>query len=324
MKKCTLTVVLLLAVMVMATMTAWATEMTWSTGITLTEKEPVTQIGSRIEARRDGRLIGYWLSLTGQLAIMAQGLDYTAFLDCPGIRNIQKVYLSPDHGKTVWDAKLVEGEGYKVEMPTLPAKSYGLEWAVESRDKQNRMMLLVIPITWNSVRSSSITNQVGVQHVPLIAVNFNDQQWFALLRGFVSAEATLDVGYLTQQKLVDQIMTNQQPVPKPSPVVQKPEPAPMPVPAVAPKSMTYNGSVLMALDRRVFVVDDHRVSERQVEMKHLLAVGDQLIFMRGDESVVTTKIVDLAKDQIIASVVSGDEIRGDDIIDHKSEGGTSK
>lgn len=316
-------IVLLAAVIVAVGQPADAgSDLTWSAGVSLTESQSAVQIGSRIEALRGRLLLGCWFSSSGQLPVMVQGLDYQAFLDCPGIGKIEKVVLSPDKGATEWEAEMVPSKGYRVKIPTLSAGAYGLEWGVRSRDKHNRLQLVVIPISWTSGRSSSATNQAMVQRSPLGSENFSDQEWFACLRGFVPAWATLDPAFLAQQQLSQMAPA---PIVAPAPVapvakttapaVENPPP-----PATAEPAPTVEALAFLpereevAFDGEVMLVLDGR-EEFPVTITAELAKGDILVFRRGDKFVAETEIVELAAGRFLeAQVLKGGDVRPHDAI----------
>lgn len=327
----TLIVVVAIVICVMAVESAIAGEFNWSAGISLTEKESGVQIGSRIEASREGRFIGSWFSSSGQLPVMVMGLDYDAFGDFPAIRNILEVVLSPDHGKTEWSAEQVEGKGYTVDLPTLPSGSYGLEWLVVSKDKHNKLMLIIIPINWNSRRATGATNHAMVQHPPLESESFSDQQWFALLRGFVPAWASFDPAFLAQQQMAGQSAPQGQ---SPQGTVPEtiPQVAPPPSPPPAPKAPSYpednshphnsyNGdeadvTVTLAL------LDGHwKESARSIIPS--VPNGGKLIFRRAGVVVAEATVTRVIPGRLIeARVIKGGGVRpGDKISMRTKEGG---
>ena len=134
------TLSIVVAIVLTMVVVSASADMNWSAGVSLTESESSLQMGSRMEAfSPSGHLLGAWFSSTGTMPILVQGLNFEAYLDIANVRNIQKVVMSPDKGKTEWPAELIEGKGYHVAVPNLPAGAYGLEWGVVSKDKGNRI-----------------------------------------------------------------------------------------------------------------------------------------------------------------------------------------
>ncbi|MEK7143107.1 MAG: hypothetical protein AAB785_02765, partial [Patescibacteria group bacterium] len=97
-------------------------------------------------------------------------------------------------------AELGEGRGFRVTLPDLPANPYTFEWGVWSRDKHNRLILVIIPISWSSVRKSAESFNVMVQRAPPGWREMPEVMMFAQLRGFVSARATPDMAILAAEQ----------------------------------------------------------------------------------------------------------------------------
>ena len=267
-------------------------DLNWSSGITLTEKESGIQIGSRIEAMHGRYLIGCWFSSSGQLPVMVQGLGYNAFGDFPGINKIQKVVLSPDHGKTEWPADQIEGKGYFVPIPNLLAGGYGLEWGVTSKDKHNRLLLVIIPINWSSTRSSSATNHAMVQMAPMGYENFSDQQWYACLRGFVPAWATVDPSYAAL------VQASQPPVQQVVPQSEK---------EAVVETTNFDGEVTLILDY------GKKQDEFPVNITADISVGQKIVFRRSGRFVAEAEITDLMAGKFIqARVIKGGYVQSQD------------
>ena len=305
----TLIILSFLIAMVAISATAQADGLSWSSGVTLTEKEGSTTLGSRLEAISGDRIIGSWFSSSNMLPQIVSGLDYNAYGDFSGIQKVQRVELSPDHGTTVWSATLVEGKGYCVGLPALAAGSYALEWGVWSRDKRNRLVLLIIPINWSSGRLTSSVNHLMVQSAPAEWESYDDRMWFSCLRGFVSSEATPDMGYLAQQQAAAQMG---HPAPQLAPVIQsqpEPEPAPAPVIREKPKPKVEKPRV----EEKVYVLrgnyrlilsgmDDQNLPLNGVDAK--VRLGDTLIFRHSGAEVARAKIVSFAPAKVFAEVYS--------------------
>lgn len=307
----TLIVFMLVAIAMAMALPAFAGDLNWSAGVTLTQSEAGVQIGSRIEASRNGRLIGAWFSSSGQLPIMVQGLDYDAFGDFPGIRKIQRVVLSPDHGQTVWEGENVQGKGYRVIIPKLKRGSLGLEWGVTSKDKHNRLLLIVIPINWNSHRSSSSTNQAMMQQEPPGSENFTDQQWFGWLTGFVPASATWDPAFVAKQQMLSQqsafVVT---PAPVVIPTLAPPAPAPFEErPIIQPKEGETTRQEMPARFIRI-----ERVSA--IDFTAHVDKGDRLTFKRHGKFVAEGVVIiwdDNDKSVEIGITKGGSVLNGDEI-----------
>lgn len=308
MRRSTLIVLLAIIVSAMVASSAFAGEVNWSAGITLTEKESGVTIGSRIEVSNRGRLVGSWFSSSGQLPVMVEGLEYDAFGDFPGIWKIRKVVLTPDHGKTEWLAELVEGKGYAVAIPRLRAGSYGLEWGVLSHDKRNRLMLIIIPINWSSNRSTSATNHAMVQVAPGNCGGFNDQQWFALLRGFVPAWASFDPAFVAQQNMQSQRPADPPPATAPAPPAK---------PAVRDDKGAYTPSEPSKV-KMILVGNDPSVFD-DVNIEIELAKGDYLVFKRDGQFVADAKVTRVTEGEIQARITKGGGVRNGDDIFKKGE-----
>lgn len=107
------------------------------------------------------------------------------------------------HGKkTVWI-----DEEYQAVMPGLPiGEMVGLEWRVLSKDKHNKLRLVVIPISWDSSRTNSINVSVLVQQAPVGLDKMTDLMVFAHLRGFEPAWSSPDPAVFVRQKMVNDLM----------------------------------------------------------------------------------------------------------------------
>lgn len=214
-------------------------------GITLTESAAGVSMGSRFDACRkiaekskeSGRLeftykpIASWFSQTGMMPFLVMSKApgrpvYRASADFNNVNNIQKVELTPDHGLTTWEATNVALKGYQVEIPFLDPGGYAFEWRVTSRDEHKKLIIIFIPISWNSTRSNSVVQQIMVQSAPEECWNFTDEQWVSMLSpAFQPATALPDPGYLAKRAAQQQTLRQMaaQPVPD-----SKPQPAPVP------------------------------------------------------------------------------------------------
>jgi len=291
------------AVVIVMTVSAQATELQWSGGVTLTESSDQSGIFSRIEVCRSGQVIGCWFSTSGVLPQVFSGPKVMAYGDFPGISRIETVVLSPDHGKTRWVACLVPGKGYQVSIPALPAGGYGLEWGVESKDKHNRLTLIIIPINWSSHRRSSAANHFMVQSAPLGWQDMSDQQLFAFLRGFVPSWATPDPSVLAQMAMMQQSATT----PVAAPVAPKQLTAPLPPPA---KPVALEEVSLRLLKGDLFV-DVPRVTLPQGVSEDTV-----LVFKRDDKVVMIARVIEISGRSVKAEVVDqSDELQAGDSIE---------
>lgn len=178
------------------------TKMQWSSGVTLMESSGQTEIGTRLEVTNNGELIACWFSKSGVLPIVFDGLALTAYGDFGGIEKIESVVLSPDGGKTQWPAQFNEGLGWMVQLPRFEVGSWSLEWGVRSKDRHNRVTLIIIPINWSSHRTTQTSNYLMVQTAPLGWEQMPKEMAFAYLRGFVSSWATPDPAVIAAQAMM--------------------------------------------------------------------------------------------------------------------------
>lgn len=308
----TLIVVIVLVIIALAVIVVpvEAGELNWSAGVTLTEKESAINIGSLIEASRGDRLIGCWFSSTGQLPIMVRGLEYNAFGQFPGIRNIQKVVLSPDHGLTEWPAELVEGKGYCVPIPNLQVGGYGLEWGITSKDKKNRLMLVIIPINWSSTRVSSATNQTMVQEKPDGCYGFSDAQWYCQLKpgGFIPAKASFDPANVAYQQAATAV-SNQ---------VSQPQQVATLAPTISPKYQpepTRYAPIAKETEEIMMVLKGNTPAEFPVTISAGLEKDDKLVFRRNDRFIAEATITEVVSGRFIeAKITKGSGVRSQDSI----------
>ena len=312
----TLKVVLLTAIVIAVAVTPVAGEINWSAGVTLTEKETGVQIGSALEAFRNGRLIGCWGSSFGQLPVMVEGLEYRAYAHLPGIRNVIKVVLTPDGGITQWPAEQIEGKGYCVTLPSLPVGIYGLEWAVQSRDKHNRLMLIIIPINWSSKRTIGMVNQTVVQRPPIDCGGFTDQQWFAYLsgKGWVSVEATPDPAYLALMKMQNGPAPAPQPGPAYAPPVPQTERQSSPAHKEHPKdepAANFEDTATLVITGGSRTTELPLIFEKPVR----ISKGDHYIFRRSGKFVAEVDVVKVIPGKVIeARILKGGGVRPQDRI----------
>jgi len=240
--------------MVIAVVPTWAQAVNFSGGVSITEMTPQSGVFSHIDMAYKGRVVGSWFSTAGYLPVMvkSENLTYTAYGDFPGIQKVEKVVMTPDSGKTIWTAQQVTGKGWQVQIPFgtrtetvqtvkdvkirggktektvveetqtvigLEPGGYSLEWGVVSRDKRNRLMLIIIPINYTSTRTSYAANHVMVQReVANIAV-LNDAAISIYLRehGFQPAVDTFSPAVIAAMQV-------NQPT-QPAPAVQPAQPA---------------------------------------------------------------------------------------------------
>ncbi len=90
------------------------------------------------------------------------------------------------------------------KVPGLTAgEMASLEWKLAVRDKHNRIIILIIPITFDTTRRLSMGFDIMVQCAPANFEALSDLQVFSLLRGFVPAWATPDPAVLAQAQMLD-------------------------------------------------------------------------------------------------------------------------
>lgn len=175
-----------------------------SGGVSLTQGTPETHLGSRVDALWGNQIIASWCSTTGkQLKMPHPGICYMAGLDFTGIRNIvcEGVELTPDDGITCWRAAKVAGKGWRVVIPVdwirkcgtgaFTLGAYGLKWKVTSRDKENRLVIIFIPINWTSNRSSEVLNQVLIQEAP--SYLYTKEDWALYLQTCCGFDSVIDI-----------------------------------------------------------------------------------------------------------------------------------
>lgn len=187
-----------------------------SGGVSLTQKTPATNMGSRVDAWRSTKIVASWVSTSNKLLKMPKGPAYVAYSDFTGISRVESAYLTPDDGITKWPAKKLVGKGWQVQIPyewVLTCGSagggygaYGLKWVVNSRDERNQLIIFVIPLTWNSHRASESLNQVVFEEAPWGHEAFSSEDWALYLSlhcGFESVVALPDLNFEAQRQALD-------------------------------------------------------------------------------------------------------------------------
>ena len=281
MKRCYLITMIVALVAMVAP--SQAQSFNWSANaVSITQFEGPTGLSSRINAKRVNRPLGGWTSQTGILPVIvaADDMRYDFTLSTAGIFKIEQAILTPDHGKTVWPMTLIDGKGYTTALPigptrvrlkcqrkvekhhwwgssndteeyeddfTMPGLTPGemsnIESRVTSRDKHNKLIIVVIPISWDSTRVTCAGSAIMVQTPPLGFCNLPDTQAFAYLRGFLQSWATPDMAVIVAQNMPTLPSTPAppvQPAPQPAPPAYQPAqqvaPAPLPAPTPPPVS----------------------------------------------------------------------------------------
>lgn len=227
--------VIMTVICMIAVAPTWAQAISLSGAINQTESTNQSGIFSTLNAAlRCGGPIGGWSSTSGTMAVFFNGPTYDAGVSLPGVDNVCHVWLTPDHGKTQWEAKQVAKEGYQLCLPYLtPGRIHTLEWIVQSKDKHNRLTIVFIPFNWSSKRTNSMANHVMVQMAPQGWEMMNELQVYACLRGFVPAWATPDPAILAQQ----QFTQPQQQTQPTNTVQQDPPPAQLQQPTLTTRTV---------------------------------------------------------------------------------------
>ena len=247
----TITSFLVIAIIAVASAANASNGLSVGAGITMTESSSGVSMGSRIDACRkiaekneeSGRFeftyrpIAAWASSTGMMPFLVMSkapgrLVYRAMSDFSSVANVTRVWLTPDHGITKWEATNVPGIGFMVEIPYMTPGVRGFEWIVESKDKRNKLTILFFSLNWNSSRTNSMVQQVIIQSAPEECWNFTDEQWISLLSppAFQPLTALPDPGYLAKRAAQRQVLDQMtQPA-----VPADQSPAPIPAPALKP------------------------------------------------------------------------------------------
>jgi hypothetical protein len=332
-----------------------AQDLSWSSGISITEMTPQSGIFSHIDVVRVKQgVIGSWFSTANILPVLVKSpcLNYEAYGDFPGITKIEKVVLSPDDGATEWPACQIVGKGWKVGVPFatqtvyrqvtekvkvhgkkttvtrnvaytvagLEPGGYGWKWGVYSRDKKNRLVLWIIPISYTTTRVSSAANHIMVQQAPAGFESFTDQMMFAHLRGFVPVWATPDPAFIALQN-VQATMPGMPKVSAPQPVA----------PAVQPVAQTQSvpqpdGAVnqpsLVCVNIHIWKGNGYQRWRDQMVVLSDYHVGQIIEFSRGGKvvSVVEVTKVESGLELIEMRVLAGDWPTADCAYDVSAEG----
>lgn len=266
-----------------ATRTVQAADFVWNGAVSITEMAPQSGIFSHIDMAHRGQIIGSWFSTAGILPILvgSDDLSYVAYGDFPGITKIQKVVLTPDGGATQWPASQIVGKGWQVNIPFgtrtvttqevkdvkvrgnrtekviceerktiigLEPGGYALEWGVWSRDKKNRLMLIIIPICYSSTRVSSAANHVMVQRQQVDIGRLNEFALQIYLRehGFQPATDGLSPAVMAAQQMG-------QPQPQPASAMT-PQPQPQPKTVKVETTVKVDGVVRAEVTTKVTLV----------------------------------------------------------------------
>ena len=293
----TLMLLSLAAVVMMMATAGQAENLQWSGGINLTEQTNQSGISSRLETFHNGELVACWFSTSGILPVVFNGLQTVAYGDFTGINKIERVVISPDSGKTQWQAEMVEGRGWLVDVSNLAPGSYSLEWGVVSKDRHNRLTLIIIPINWSSRRSSQTTNYLMVQSAPAGFEAMPKEMVFAYLRGFVPSWAMPDPSVVASQAVVGGAMASM---------------AGAPIPTPTPQAQTSLGKPEKVI---LLLVYHGELMEIPVTVETTTLKKDQKIyFKRGGRYVATAQITNVIWHKAIeATVTAGSIVGGENV-----------
>ena len=341
-RKLTITSFLVIAIMAVASVASASNGLSIGGGVTLTESASGVAMGSRIDACRkiaekndeSGRFeftyrpIAAWASSTGMMPFLVMSKApgrpvYRAMVDFNNVENIDKVELTPDHGLTTWEATNVPKIGYMVEIPYMEPGARAFEWKVTSRDKKNRLMIIFIPISWNSNRTNGVVQQIMVQSAPEECWNFSDEQWVSLLSpAFQPLTALPDPGYLAkraaQQQTLNQ-MTQPASAPTPAPTSKpaieprRPRPvADQPKPVVKHEEKRNDDGYVPESDSEVYDLDGEYQLVLTGEVNRSFAVnltgrvaqGSKVVFDRKGREAASASITDVKSGKIFAEIDS--------------------
>lgn len=210
-----------------------------SGGVMLTQTTNPTNMGSQVDAWCGAEIVATWSSTTNKQLKLPEGLLYKAYSQFTGIRNIERIELTPDDGITRWEARQLVGKGWQVIIPLekllrLGSRAgsyggYGLKWKITSRDKDNRLMLIFIPITWTSNRASEALNQVVVEQRPYNSSLWSKEDWALYLSvhcGFDAVISLPDLNFEAQRQAVNGYRASNPETPTEQPAVQLAPPVP--------------------------------------------------------------------------------------------------
>lgn len=321
-----------------------------SGGVSLTQSTPPSNMGSQVDAWCGAEIVATWSSTTNKQLKLPEGLLYKAYSQFTGIRNIERIELTPDDGITLWEARQLVGKGWQVVIPLekllrLGSKGgsyggYGLKWKITSHDKENRLMILFIPITWNSSRASEALNQVVVEQRPYDSSLWCKEDWALYLSlhcGFDSVIPLPDLNFEAQRQAINGFKASH-----PETLVEHPieQPALRNVPLALvpiPDSFTErddqsdpSARPRVVEPRRTVTTTPSTIILRSASREYRIQVsledvrtGNTLVFKRGKTTLGTAKVTGCINDDIFAAMTSGNIAsfrRGDCISVEKGKG----
>ena len=343
----TTSILLVIAIIAVASVANASNGLSIGAGITMTESASGVSMGSRIDAcrkiaekcRETGRFgftyrpIAAWASSTGLMPFLVMSKEpgrpvYRAMSDFNNVVNVTRVWLTPDHGITTWEATNVPGIGYMVEIPYLTPGARGFEWMVESKDKHNTLHILFFSFDRTSSRTNGMVQQVIIQSAPEECWNFTDEQWVSLLSpAFQPLTALPDPGYLArraaQQQVLNQITTKPAvpadpplaPAPAPKPAIEPRRPQPVadqPKPAVRHQEEPKDddGYVPATAPKRIYdlkgeyqlVLTGAVERSFKVNLTGRVKQGSEVVFDRNGQKAVSASILDVKSGKIFAEV----------------------
>lgn len=309
-----------------------------SGGVTLTQSTNATSMGSQVDAWCGNMIVATWSSTTSKQLKMPEGLLYKAYSQFTGIRNIERIELTPDDGITRWEARQLIGKGWQIVIPLeklmrLGSKGgsyggYGLKWKITSRDKENRLMILFIPITWTSNRASEALNQVVVEQRPYKSSLWCKEDYALYLQvhcGFDSVIPLPDLNFEAQRQAINNYRASQ----LEQPAVQEQVVLP-PKREIEPRQETIEERRPERIETKIdeepyqevvgtepMTIVIHSGSREYTLKASLGSVGskDTLVFKRGKTTIGTARVTSVGR-KVFATMTSGNiaSFRRGDII----------
>jgi hypothetical protein len=114
--------------------------------------------------------VGAWSVASDQQMIIRNGFVYEVSCSLLGAGKVKKLYLTPNHGITMWEFTQKPMVGFVMTLPTLPeGRITALEVIAQVQDKKKRLIFVVIPINWTDQRNLSTGIHVMTQVGPKIS-----------------------------------------------------------------------------------------------------------------------------------------------------------
>jgi hypothetical protein len=300
-----------------------------SGGVTLTQTTNPTNMGSQVDAWCGAEIVATWSSTTNKQLKLPEGLLYKAYSQFTGIRNIERIELTPDDGITRWEARQLVGKGWQVIIPLekllrLGSRGgsyggYGLKWKITSRDKENRLMILFIPITWNSSRASEALNQVVVEPKPYNSSLWLKEDWALYMQVHCGFDALHlpDLNFEAQRQALNNYRASQpeipveRPVSASTPIEESIESLPIPEREPEHKVKTqidqpYHETIGTEPSMSAPMTIVLLAGSKKYTIKTTLGVvysGNILVFKRGKSALGTAKVTGCINDTIFATFV---------------------